>query len=276
MSATPIPRSLAMTLYGDLDLCVLDEMPPGRTPIRTRALGEKDRLAAYRQVRVEIEAGRQAYVVAPLVEETETSDLRAAEALRTELATGPLLGLSLGLLHGRMKPEQKTEVMDRFRRGLIQVLVATTVVEVGVDVPNATIMLVEHADRFGLSQLHQLRGRVGLGEHASHCLLFNGRGVSNHGFPRLKVMEETTDGFVLAEKDLEIRGPGDLLGTRQAGVPALRLANLVRDRELLYLSRDWAQKVLNGEVAMTQPERRTLWAAIKAAWKGTGALLSSG
>ena len=233
MTATPIPRSLALTLYGDLDLSVIDELPPGRQEIRTKVypLGKRD--AVYREVRKEVEAGRQAYVVYPLVEESDKLNVRDAVGMHRRLQKGEFAGLEVGLLHGRMKPAEKEAVMERFRNGRMQVLVATTVVEVGMDIPNATVMVIEHAERFGLTQLHQLRGRVGRGEHSSRCLLVADLGASDDARKRLAVMEETTDGFRISEEDLAIRGPGEFLGTRQSGMPELRVGNLARDMPIL-------------------------------------------
>ncbi len=233
MTATPIPRTLSLTLYGDLALSVIDELPPGRTPVQTRVLTESARSRGYQQIREELVAGRQAYIVYPLVEETEKSDLLAATEAAEVLAREVFPEQSLDLLHGRMKPEEKEAVMKAFKAGEIQVLVATTVIEVGIDVPNATVMMIEHAERFGLAQLHQLRGRVGRGSARSLCLLVRSLRCSEEGLRRLQVMAETGDGFKIAEADLEMRGPGEFLGTRQAGVPDFRVANLLRDGRVL-------------------------------------------
>jgi ATP-dependent DNA helicase RecG len=244
MTATPIPRSLALTLYGDLDLSVIDELPPGRTPITTVVRRETDRDKAYEGLRREIAGGRQAYVVVPLVEETAASDLKAATAFAAHLAKHVFPSLSIGLLHGRLKGEEKDRVMQDFARGAIQILVATTVVEVGVDVPNASVMIVEHAERFGLSQLHQLRGRVGRGAAKSYCVLMVGDGAEGEAArQRLKTMEETGDGFKIAEKDLELRGPGAVFGTQQHGLSDLQfLAVILRDPGLLEAARDEAMR----------------------------------
>jgi len=233
MTATPIPRTLALTLYGDLDVSVIRDLPPGRLPIKTIAKPESRRDEIYSFVTQQIEAGRQAYIVFPLVEESDKIDLKAATEMADHLAHDVFPSLRVGLLHGRLKAEGKDRVMKAFAAGEIDVLVCTTVVEVGVDVPNASLMVVEHAERFGLSQLHQLRGRVGRGAHQSYCCLLYQAPLSDEGRGRLKAMTETTDGFVIAERDLELRGPGDFFGTRQAGVPTFRLIDLVRDRELL-------------------------------------------
>lgn len=245
MTATPIPRSLAMTIYGDLDVSTIDELPPGRTPVKTVIRREKDRKRVYAGLRSEISRGRQAYVVVPLVEETANSDLKAATAFTKQL-TGDLAPLSVGMVHGRMKPQEKDAVMLAFATGELAVLVATTVIEVGVDVPNASVMIVEHAERFGLSQLHQLRGRVGRGAAQSYCVLMVGKDIpSKVADERLGVMVETTDGFRIAERDLELRGPGVLFGTQQHGLSDLQfLAEVIRSPELLFAARDEAQAML--------------------------------
>jgi ATP-dependent DNA helicase RecG len=233
MTATPIPRTLALTLYGDLDTSIIRERPPGRLPVRTIAKPESRRDDIHAHVRAELDAGRQAYIIYPLVEESEKVDLKAATEMADHLAHEVFPQYRVGLLHGRMKADVKDQVMKAFAAGEIQVLVSTSVVEVGIDVPNATIMVIEHAERFGLSQLHQLRGRVGRSEHQSSCCLVYQSPLSEDGRERLKAMTETTDGFAIAERDLELRGPGDFFGTRQAGVPTFRLVDLVRDREML-------------------------------------------
>jgi ATP-dependent DNA helicase RecG len=245
MTATPIPRSLAMTVYGDLDVSVIDEMPPGRTPIKTRVFGEDGRMEVKKLIAREVRAGRQVYVVYPLVEESEKMDLRDATRRYEYLRDQVFPRFSVGLLHGRMKSEEKEDVMRRFISGEIQILVSTTVVEVGVDVPNASVMIVEHAERFGLSQLHQLRGRVGRGAEQSYCLLLASDKQTSVAHERLGIMEETNDGFRIAEKDLEIRGPGEIMGTRQAGLPEFRVANLVRDLDILQAARKEAEFYFN-------------------------------
>ncbi|HVG33672.1 MAG TPA: ATP-dependent DNA helicase RecG [Pyrinomonadaceae bacterium] len=229
MTATPIPRSLAMTAYGDLDVSVIDELPPGRTPIKTVVVGEDQRAGVYKGVEREVRAGRQVYVVYPLVEESEKMDLKDATRMYEHLRDRVFPTFTVGLLHGKMKSSEKEEVMRRFVAGEIQILVATTVIEVGVDVPNASVMLIEHAERFGLSQLHQLRGRVGRGAEQSFCVLLASEKRTSVARERLGIMEETNDGFRIAEKDLELRGPGEVMGTRQSGVPTFRVGNLVRD-----------------------------------------------
>jgi ATP-dependent DNA helicase RecG len=248
MSATPIPRTLAMTFYADLDVSVLDEMPPGRTPVATRLVSSKRRAEVVERVRRAAAEGRQAYWVCPLIEESEKLELQTAVALHAEL-TATLVGLSVGLLHGRMKPADKAAVMDGFVRGEVHVLVATTVVEVGVDVPNASLMAIEHAERFGLAQLHQLRGRVGRGAAESTCYLLFEEPLSELAKARLKVIYEHGDGFEIARQDLVIRGPGEFLGARQSGVPMLRFADLERDAALIEDARAAAVELLQKDPA---------------------------
>ena len=236
MTATPIPRTLAMTIYGDLDLSVIDELPPGRQKIRTEVLEEKSRRLLYNLMGEVLRRGEQGYVVYPLIEESEKLTLRDATQMSEELSK-IFPDLSVALLHGRTPPEQKESIMRSFKSGEIRLLVSTTVIEVGIDVPEAILMVIEHAERFGLSQLHQLRGRVGRGDKPSLCLLVTSLPKSNPGFRRLQVMCETQDGFRIAEEDLKIRGPGDFLGTRQSGLPELRVANLIRDYKILEIAR---------------------------------------
>ena len=242
MTATPIPRTAAMTVYGDLDVSVLDELPPGRTPIVTHwADGPLMEQAAWATVRDEVAAGRQAYVVCPLIEESEKLEVASAQETFDRLAAGELKGLRLGLLHGRLPSSEKEAEMERFRQGRIDVLVATTVIEVGVDVPNATVMVILDADRFGIAQLHQLRGRVGRGEHASSCWLVTAGTPADSpavGNPRVEALVASTDGFALAEVDLELRGEGTIMNTAQKGRNDLKLASLRRDRELVTLARE--------------------------------------
>lgn len=245
MTATPIPRSLAMTVYGDLEVSVIDELPPGRTPVSTHVRGDDRREKIYEFMRDQIRAGRQAYVVYPIIEESEKLDLRNATEMYEHLQRDIFPEFKLGLLHGRMKPAEKEEVMAAFLANRIQILVATTVIEVGVDVPNASVMLIEHAERFGLSQLHQLRGRVGRGAAESYCILLAQYEQTKEARERLKIMEETTDGFKIAERDLELRGPGEVMGTRQSGLPAFRIANLVRDQKVLEAARREADYLLS-------------------------------
>jgi ATP-dependent DNA helicase RecG len=233
MTATPIPRTLALTVYGDLDVSVIRELPAGRLPIKTTARPESRRDEMYQFVRREVDAGRQAYVIYPLVEESAKIDLKAATEMADHLQTDVFPAYQVGLLHGRLKADAKDRVMKAFLAGELQILVSTTVVEVGVDVPNASVMIVEHAERFGLSQLHQLRGRVGRDRHQSYCFLLYQYPLSDDARERLKAMADTADGFEIAERDLHLRGPGDFFGTRQAGLPTFRMIDLVRDREVL-------------------------------------------
>ncbi len=245
MTATPIPRSLAMTVYGDLEVSVIDEMPPGRTPVATHVRGEDRREKIYDFIRAQVKAGRQVYIVYPIIEESEKLDLRNATEMYEKLKSEVFKEFRLGLLHGRMKSAEKEEVMLAFIANQIRILVATTVIEVGVDVPNSSVMLIEHAERFGLSQLHQLRGRVGRGAAESYCILLAQFNKTKEARERLKIMEETTDGFKIAERDLEIRGPGEVMGTRQSGIPAFRVANIVRDQKILEQARREANYMLD-------------------------------
>jgi ATP-dependent DNA helicase RecG len=245
MTATPIPRSLAMTVYGDLEVSIIDELPPGRTPIKTEVFGEDGRMEVKKLIAREVRSGRQVYVVYPLVEESAKMDLKDATRRYEYLRDKVFPKFSVGLVHGRMKSDEKDKVMRRFIAGEIQILVSTTVIEVGVDVPNASVMIVEHAERFGLSQLHQLRGRVGRGAEQSYCLLLASDKQTSVARERLGIMEETNDGFKIAEKDLEIRGPGEVMGTRQAGLPEFRVANLVRDLNILQDARREAEFYIN-------------------------------
>jgi ATP-dependent DNA helicase RecG len=247
MTATPIPRSLAMTVYGDLDASVIDELPPGRTPIETMVFGEDQRQEVKRLISREVRAGRQVYVVYPLVEESEKMDLKDATRRYEYLRDTVFPKLSVGLVHGKMKPAEKEETMRAFVAGDIKILVSTTVIEVGVDVPNASVMIVEHAERFGLSQLHQLRGRVGRGAEKSYCALLTTDNKTVVAEERLGIMAKTSNGFLIAEKDLELRGPGELLGTKQSGLPEFRIGNLVRDQQILERARKVAESYLAEE-----------------------------
>ena len=241
MTATPIPRSLAMTVYGDLDVSVIDELPPGRTPIETVIFGEDQRQEVKQIIAREVSAGRQAYVVYPLVEESEKMDLKDATRRYEYLRDHVFPRFVVGLVHGKMKPRDKDNVMRSFVSGEIQILVSTTVIEVGMDVANASVMVVEHAERFGLSQLHQLRGRVGRGAEKSYCILLTSDKTISVAEERLRIMAKTNDGFVIAEKDLELRGAGELLGTRQSGLPEFRIGNLIRDQQILEKARKEAE-----------------------------------
>jgi ATP-dependent DNA helicase RecG len=267
MTATPIPRSLALTLYGDLDLSVIDEMPPGRQAIKTLIKGDKDREEVYRLLRQEIRKGRQAYVVYPLVKESEKLDLRAATEMAHHLQRDIFPEWTVGLMHGRLKADEKEALMSRFVACEIQILVSTTVIEVGIDVPNATLMIIEHAERFGLSQLHQLRGRIGRGEHSSLCILMTPGARSREAYERLDIMRKTNDGFVIAEKDLAIRGPGDFLGTRQSGIPEFLFGNIVRDRDLLETARAEAEVFLNELGSEGKALEKQYLDAVAATWR---------
>ena len=243
MTATPIPRTLAMSYYADLDVSVIDELPPGRTPITTKLISTARRGEVVGAIRAEIAQGRQAYWVCPLIEESETLELQNAVAT-FEALQQTLPELRVGLVHGRMKADDKAAMMAAFQANEVQLLVATTVIEVGVDVPNATLMVIEHAERMGLAQLHQLRGRVGRGEHASRCVLLFEEPLSEIAKARLKVIYQHTDGFEIARQDLHIRGPGEFLGARQSGAPLLRFADPERDAELLESAKHWAPVLL--------------------------------
>jgi ATP-dependent DNA helicase RecG len=266
MTATPIPRTLALTLYGDLDLSVIDAMPPGRAPTRTFLFAESQRARACRLIEDELAQGRQAYVVFPLVEESEKVDLQAAITGAERLQRGPFSKWTVGLIHGRMKSEAKDRVMTDFKAGRIQVLVATTVIEVGIDVANATVMLIEHADRFGLAQLHQLRGRVGRGAHQSSCLLMGPGRLSEVARRRLEALVKSHDGFVIAEEDMSIRGPGEFFGTRQWGPTDLRVANLLRDGKILEEAREEAALLQQRDPELARPEHAELKAALLRRW----------
>jgi ATP-dependent DNA helicase RecG len=271
MTATPIPRTLALTLYGDLESSVIRDLPPGRLAVKTLAKPESRRDDVYGFVRQQLDAGRQAYVIYPLVEESEKIDVKAATAMADHLAQEIFPAYRVGLLHGRMKADAKDRVMKAFSAHELHVLVATTVVEVGVDVPNASVMLVEHAERFGLAQLHQLRGRVGRSSHQSYCFLLYQSPLSEEARERLKALTETTDGFAIAERDLLLRGPGDFFGTRQAGVPTFRLLDPMRDRELMEL----AQREASAWFDRERPPRATI-AALVESWEARFKLIDVG
>ena len=268
MTATPIPRTLALTLYGDLDLSVLDQLPPGRRAIETRWLNPREREKAYNFLRQKIAEGRQAFIICPLIEESESIEARAATVEYQRLSKEVFPDLRLGLLHGRISTSDKEEVMRCFRDGELDIMVSTAVVEVGIDVPNAVVMLIEGADRFGLSQLHQFRGRVGRGEHKSYCLLIS-ETPSAEGRERLKIMEQTQDGFLLAEEDLKLRGPGEFFGTRQSGLPDLRMARL-SDITLLELAREEALRLFQQDPGLKQIEHRLLAAEVARLWDKGG------
>jgi ATP-dependent DNA helicase RecG len=267
MTATPIPRTYALTLYGDLDCTTLDELPPGRTPADTRILsGTSGRGKAYAALRARLDAGQQGYVVCPLVEESEA--LEVADAVATyERLTAELPGVAVGLVHGRLTAAERDEVMGRFRAGEVRLLVATTVVEVGVDVPAAQAMVIEGADRFGLAQLHQLRGRIGRAPGAKPlCLLLTDARSGSDATRRLDVMAESADGFVIAEEDLKLRGPGEVYGTRQAGMPRLQYANIARDLELLRMARSDAFELLAGDPTLVRPEHTITRSVLQTRW----------
>ena len=277
MTATPIPRTLALTLYGDLDISVLDEMPPGRTPIVTRRVGDERSDEVWQFLRKQVVAGQQAYVVYPVIEENEETELKAAMKMYGELSKKVFPDLQVAVLHGRMEADLKEQVMRLFQQGKIQILVSTTVIEVGVDVPNAAVMVIEHAERFGLAQLHQLRGRIGRGAAKSYCILMTGGKVSEEAERRLDALVRTNDGFQIAELDLEMRGPGEFFGTKQAGLPSFQVASLVRDRDLLELAKKEAAAVLagpNAEISQTEIDR-ALW-QMRTKWQKTYGLVEVG
>jgi ATP-dependent DNA helicase RecG len=277
MTATPIPRTLALTLYGDLDLSVLDELPPGRTPIVTRQVSDDQSSKVWDFVRKQVAAGHQVYVVYPVIAENEESELKAAIKMYRELSGTIFKDLKVGLLHGRLDADLKDQVMRMFQKGELQILVATTVIEVGVDVPNATMMVIEHAERFGLAQLHQLRGRIGRGAAKSYCVLMTGGKVTEEGQRRLDAMVRTNDGFQIAELDLELRGPGEFFGTRQAGLPSFRVANIIRDAQLLEAAKREAAAVLagpNAEISSEEISRALV--QMRARWQHTYGLVEVG
>ena len=277
MTATPIPRTLALTLYGDLDVSVLDQMPPGRSPIVTRRVSDERSAEVWDFVRKQIAGGHQAYAVYPVIEEKEESELKAAMKMYKELSKRIFPDLRVAVLHGRMEPDLKDQVMRLFQKGDIDLLVSTTVIEVGVDVANATIMVVEHAERFGLAQLHQLRGRIGRGAAKSYCILMTGGKVSEEGDRRLDAMVRITDGFQIAELDLELRGPGEFFGTRQAGMPSFQVANLIRDRQLLEVAKREAAAVLAGpNPDTTQAEIDKAVRHMRTRWQRTYGLVEVG
>ena len=268
MTATPIPRTLAMTVYGDLDVSVIDEMPPGKKPVHTVVMGESRRDKVYLTIKDEIEKGHQAFIVYPLVEESETLDLKNATKMAEHLQKDIFANCKVGLIHGRMKEKEKNEVMRQFLENKIQILVSTTVIEVGIDVPRASLMIIEHAERFGLSQLHQLRGRVGRRDIPSSCILLADYKCSADARKRLKVMEKTTDGFKLAEEDLLIRGPGDFLGTRQSGLPDFRVASIIRDARILNEAKEDAVALAARDPLLEKPEHAVLKEALIMKWQG--------
>jgi ATP-dependent DNA helicase RecG len=278
MTATPIPRTLALTLYGDLDVSVIDELPPGRTPVNTRVVSDERAAEVWEFVRKTVARGEQTYVVYPVIEESEKDvGLKAAMKMYDELRKKVFPELKVGLLHGRMDADEKDEMMRRFKGGELHILVATTVIEVGVDVANASVMVIEHAERFGLSQMHQLRGRIGRGKAKSYCVLMTGGKISGEAQQRLDTMVATSDGFEIAEKDLELRGPGEFFGTKQAGMPSLRVANLIRDRKLLELAKVEARGLVDGSTKeVTAEEKRMAVQYLKMHWNRRYGLVEVG
>jgi ATP-dependent DNA helicase RecG len=262
MTATPIPRTLTLTLYGELDVSVIDELPPGRKPVRTHWKTPEERLKVYAGVRKLVEEGRQAYVICPLIDESDKLQVRAAEEMAEHLQKDVFPDLRVGLLHGRMKPAEKEAIMDAFRAGEMDILVSTTVIEVGVDVPNAAVIVIEDADRFGLAQLHQLRGRVGRSDHQSYCVLI-ANPKSEDAQRRMEIMTRTNNGFLIAEEDLRIRGPGEIYGTRQSGMPSFRVADLVKDMRLLEVARQEAFHLLEHDPDLSRPEHAALREAVE-------------
>jgi ATP-dependent DNA helicase RecG len=276
MTATPIPRTLAMTIYGDLDVSVIDEMPPGRMPVETKVFPEPARERVYRIVEEEVRKGRQAFIVYPLVEESEKLDLKDATRMAEHLQKNVFPDFQISLLHGRMKSDEKEAIMMEYKEGKIQILVATTVIEVGIDIPNASVMVVEHAERFGLSQLHQLRGRIGRGRYPSKCILLAQYRSSEEARVRLHAMERTNDGFQIAEEDLALRGPGEFFGVRQSGLPDFRVAHLVRDTPILIEARKEAFRLIQEDPELVHPSHSFLKDMLRRRWKGRLELASIG
>jgi ATP-dependent DNA helicase RecG len=268
MTATPIPRTLAMTIYGDLDVSLIDEMPPGRMPVETKVFSESTRAKVYRIIEEEVRKGRQAFIVYPLVEESEKLDLKDATRMAEHLQKEVFAEFRIGLLHGRMKSDEKEAIMMEFKEGRIQVLVATTVIEVGIDIPNASVMAVEHAERFGLSQLHQLRGRIGRGRYPSKCILLAQYRSSEEAKVRLRAMEKTTDGFKIAEEDLALRGPGEFFGIRQSGLPDFRVGHIIRDTPILIEARKEAFRLIQEDPELLHPTHAGLKDILIKRWKG--------
>ncbi|MFM8270000.1 MAG: ATP-dependent DNA helicase RecG [Pseudomonadota bacterium] len=262
-TATPIPRTLALTLYGDLDLSIIRQKPKGRKPIRTRIIKDKDRPRLYQKISEVVEKGQQVYVIYPLVEESEKLDLKSATEMHKKLSQEVFPDLKIGLVHGRMKSEEKDEVLSQFKDKIFDVLISTTVIEVGIDVPNATLMVIEHPERLGLSQLHQLRGRVGRGSEESECILVADAYVTE----RLRIMTKTDDGFVIAEEDLRIRGPGEFLGTRQSGLPGFRVGNILRDADLLQRAKVEADRLLMDDPNLKKPQNGIIRQLVENRWK---------
>jgi ATP-dependent DNA helicase RecG len=265
MTATPIPRTLSMTLYGDLDVSVIDELPPGRKPIKTVHRTDSHRLKVFQFMRDEISKGRQVYVVYPLIQESEKLDYKdLMDGYESIVRAFPQPNYQVAIVHGKMKPADKEYEMERFASGKAHILVATTVIEVGVNVPNASVMVIESAERFGLSQLHQLRGRVGRGADQSFCVLITGVKLSNEGRKRMEIMTRTNDGFEIAEEDLRLRGPGDMMGTQQSGILDLKMADLTKDQQILLLARKHAAQLLQQDPNLKLPENEPILRAFKA------------
>ena len=273
MTATPIPRTLALTVYGDLDVSIIDELPPGRKPIVTRHVTEDRIEQVYSFLKKQVDAGRQAYVVYPVIEESETQAMKAAQKMYDHLSQIVLPDNRIGLLHGRLPADEKEDVMSRFKRGDLQILVSTTVIEVGVDVPNATVMVIEQAERFGLAQLHQLRGRVGRGGDQSYCILVTGK-LNELASERIRTLVESNDGFYIAEMDMKLRGPGEFFGTKQSGLPVLRIGNIVRDGDVLEVARGEATAFV--EHPPSDPEMRRAVAYIRDHWQRRYGLVEVG
>ena len=268
MTATPIPRTLAMTVYGDLDVSVIDEMPPGKIPVATTVMGENKRDKVYSIIASELDHGHQTFIVYPLVEQSENLDLKDATNMAAHLQKDIFPDYKVGLIHGKMKDKEKDAVMQAFQENEIHILVATTVIEVGIDIPMASLMVIEHAERFGLSQLHQLRGRVGRRDIPSRCILLADYARSDVARKRLKIMEKTTDGFALAEEDLAIRGPGDFLGTRQSGLPDFRIASIIRDARILNDAKEDAFALAARDQFLEKPEHLILRETLLWKWQG--------
>ena len=276
MTATPIPRTLAMTIYGDLDVSLIDEMPPGRMSVETKVYPESARSRVYRTIEEEVGKGRQAFIVYPLVEESEKLDLKDATRMAEHLQKDVFPEFHIGLLHGRMKSDEKEAIMMEFKEGRIQILVATTVIEVGIDIPNASVMVVEHAERFGLSQLHQLRGRIGRGRYPSKCILLAQYRSSEEAKIRLRAMEKTTDGFKIAEEDLALRGPGEFFGIRQSGLPDFRVAHIIRDTPILIEARKEAFRLIQEDPELLHPYHAGVKDILIKRWKGRMELATIG
>jgi ATP-dependent DNA helicase RecG len=276
MTATPIPRTLGLTVYGDLDSSVIDQMPPGRIPVKTKLYHERNRGTVYKRITQEVENGKQVFIVYPLIEESEKMDLMNASQMADHLQKEVFPGFTIGLLHGRVDPKEKERIMSDFQAKKIDILVSTTVVEVGIDVPNASLMVIEHAERFGLSQLHQLRGRVGRSDYPSQCILLAQYSKSDDARQRLKIMEQTTDGFKVAEEDFAIRGPGEFLGTRQSGIPDFRIANIIKDAKILSEARQEAFEVVAQDPELSKQEHHITKQVLQERWKGRLELASIG